>query len=732
MTDWHKTLQILADTLGVEPKYIDNWGKVFRTDHKTALQVLRAKGLLLDPRRLELEPQVLVVSRDELPALISLYFRGKRLEATDASAQSTVSVSEVEGRLPDQRYSLSEGNACLREDEETGLDLLMLPFPAGVEIGRYEFNVELASSSTVRTCRWILFVCPELAYLPQPLEQGRRVAGVGVALYGVRSRVNWGVGDFSDLKRIIDWAKDDLSVDFVGLNPLHAIFNQRPYNSSPYLPSSRLYRNFIYLDVPSIPDFAASDRARAIVESEETRLLIERLRSEEHVNYEEVSALKLRVLREVFISFMENRRHGTATDQRWTEFQHYRDGEGIYLVRFATFCALREHLLHELPEAYALAKWPAGFRDPSAPEVKAFQEEHPQEILFWMYLQWQLDAQLGQVQEYALEKGMSIGLYHDEALAVDRDGADFWAWRSVFVDDFRVGAPPDAFAPDGQDWGFPPPDRDNMRRAGYGPFLKKLSVSCRHCGALRIDHVMQLHHLFWIPSDGVPADGVYVRDHESDLLNLVALESQLSRTIIVGEDLGTVPFEFRERLMKKGVFSYRLFYFERDSKENLRHFYEYPQNALVSITTHDLPTLAGFWSGRDIDLRQQIGQLDGKRAAKFREERTKHKAKINERLVQDGMLPANAAHAAWEAPLPTEEFHAAVLRFLFRTPSRLVQINQEDVFLDPRQQNIPGTTSQHANWVTKMRYSVEELKQDPEAILFSRRFRRLLEESGRS
>jgi 4-alpha-glucanotransferase len=732
MTDWHKTLQILAEALGVEPKYTDNWGRIFRIDDRTALRLLRAKGLLVDSSRLELEPQVLVVSRADVPPQVSLYFRGERLEYAESSTQGTATVSELEGRLPDQQYSLGEDRVSLKEDDQTGLDLLTLPFPSGVELGKYEFNVDLAAGPEVRTCKWILFVCPEVAYLSQPLEQGRRLAGVGVALYGVRSRVNWGVGDFSDLKEIIDWARDDLGADFVGLNPLHAIFNQRPYNSSPYLPSSRFYRNFIYLDVPSIPEFAASDSAKAFVDSKETRQLIERLQSEEHVNYEEVSALKLRVLKEIFSSFMEDCLHGTESNQRWTEFQHYCNAEGVYLDRFATFCALREHLLREFPEAYSLAKWPAGFRDPSSLEVKAFQEEHSREILFWMYVQWQLDEQLRQVQDYALSKEMLVGLYHDEALAVDRDGADFWAWRSVFVDDFRVGAPPDAFAPDGQDWGFPPPDRDNMRQAGYDPFLRKLSASSRHCGALRIDHVMQFHHLFWIPSDGVPADGVYVRDHESDLLNLVALESHLSRTLIVGEDLGTVPFDFRDRLMKKGVFSYRLFYFERDSEQNLRHFSEYPRNALVSITTHDLPTLAGFWSGQDIDLREKIGQLDEKRAIEFREERTRHKAKIIERLVQDELLAADTAHTAWEARLPTEELHSAVLRFLFQTPSILVQINQEDIFLDHRQQNIPGTTSQHPNWVTKMRFSVEELKEDPEAILFSKRFMRLLQESGRS
>jgi 4-alpha-glucanotransferase len=315
---------------------------------------------------------------------------------------------------------------------------------------------------------------------------------------------------------------------------------------------------------------------------------------------------------------------------------------------------------------------------------------------------------------------------------VDRNGADCWAWPAFFHDGFTVGAPPDSFAPDGQDWGFPPPDRDRHRSSGYELFLKQLQASCKHGGSLRIDHVMQIHHLFWIPPGGKAAEGVYVKDNEQDLLNLLALSSSQNQTIIVGEDLGTLPPNFRETLMSRGVFSYRLFYFERDQAGNLLNHWEYPRSALVSVTTHDLPTLAGFWLGSDIDTRRDIGLLkpDGEKDA--REDRTSHKAKIIEKLVQTEFLPAPVAHAAWIEPFPTDELHAAVLKFLLHTPSLMVMINQEDILLDRRQQNLPGTTWQNPNWVTKMRYSVEELRTDPEAKRLSQKFRILLRDSGRA
>ena len=425
--------------------------------------------------------------------------------------------------------------------------------------------------------------------------------------------------------------------------------------------------------------------------------------------------------------------HGAAdrlTD-RGKLFHAYREAKACTWSDMPRFARLQEHFQSVLPSAATWREWPAAFQNATSPEVQEFQRQHAREVLFWAYVQWQLDEQLRDAHAHALRRGMIVGLYHDQALAVDRNGADCWAWPEFCHDGFTVGAPPDSFAPHGQDWGFPPPDRDKHRSSGYELLLRQLHASCKHGGALRIDHVMQIHHLFWIPPNGTPADGVYVKDNEQDLLNVLTLASHQNRTVIVGEDLGTLPMNFRETLMDRGVFSYRLFYFERDQGGNLLNHWEYPQSALVSISTHDLPTLAGFWLGKDIDTRRDIGMLDAEEEKKFREDRTNHKAKIIEKLVQDGFLPAPVAHAAWISSFPTDELHSSVLKFLFHTPSALVMINQEDILLDRRQQNFPGTTSQNPNWVTKMLYTVEELRSHPEAKRLSRKLRLLLEESGR-
>jgi 4-alpha-glucanotransferase len=728
----HEALKTLSDALGIEPYYVDNFGLTHYTDPQTAVKIISAQGIRIESLDLGRSAEILIISAGKIPEALSARI-DLRVEPDGLkSPHGTVSVREKYGKFPEAVYALDSGEAAVKIDEKTNLFVVEFPTPPGFEVGEYVITAAIAIDGRSAETTFSCLVCPAQTYMAPELENDRKVAGVQIALYGVRSQTNWGVGDFGDLRAIIDWAADDLKVDFVGLNPIHALENKRPVHHSPYNPSSRLYRNYIYLDVTGVADFAGSKKANSIVGSPDFQYRLAKLREEELVNYEEVADLKLKIMREVFRTFIENQGLTHLGHERWTAFQQYIVQEGVYLQRFAIFCALREHFQKKMPEASGPRQWPEEFRSPETPEIKQFQRDNEEAVLFWMYLQWQLDEQLRGAQDYALGKGMLIGLYNDEALAVDRDGADFWAWRDLFHDEFRVGAPPDAFAPDGQDWGFPPPNTQKQRESGYKLLRRRLNTNSKYGAALRIDHVMQLYRLFWIPTDGKPKDGVYVKDFVEDLLNVLAIESHLSQTIIIGEDLGTAPYGFRDLLAARGILSYKVFYFERDNQENMIPFYNYPKLALATVNTHDLPTLAGFWSGRDIEIRSQIGQLDDDRRKQFELDRKNHKAKIIERLVNDGVLPAETAHEAWIKPFPTEDLHASVMKFVLYTPSKLAVVSQEDLFLDLRQQNVPGTTSERPNWVTKMRYTVEELRSDPEAVRLSAKFRGLVEQSGRA
>ncbi len=729
MSTIHEAIETLARAFGLEREYVDNWGRLHPTSLESARRFLAAKGVSIDQELVSSTHEVLVASEETLPTRWSFWITAESNAADSPTAPPTVVVRAVDEAGAEQVFQSSASEPSLDFDAVPGRALVSVSVPAGMRPGEYRIRaqVRIRDTDVEQEGTWI--ICPETAYVP---EQGDRIAGVGLALYGVRSSRNWGIGDFSDLKRIIEWAHDDLGVDFVGLNPLHALFNRYPLNVSPYLPSSRIFRNFIYLDVEAIDDFRDSAASQSILAAQGTQDRIQELRNRERGDYDGVAEVKLRILREVFRTFMENHGHAEKRDGRWAEFETYVRAEGDYLDRFAAFCALEENFRQAEQPVYTWTEWPEAYRDPSSDSVAQFCADHRESVLFWKYLQWQVKKQLGEAQQYALDKGMALGLYHDQALGIDRNGADFWSLREFFHEGFTVGAPPDAFAPHGQDWGFAPPNRDRLRSSGYGPFLRQLRASCKCGGALRIDHVMHLGRLFWIPAGARPADGFYVADYESDLVNLLTLESRRNGVLIVGEDLGTVPFAFRERLMSNGIFSYRLFYFERDGSGNHLPVHAYPPNALVSISTHDLPTLAGFWSGRDIDERLRVGQLQHEWEQSSRQDREYHKAKMIDRLVEDGFLPSQYAEGSRTAFLPTDELHSAVLGFLFHTPSRLVMINQEDIFLDVRQQNIPGTTYEHPNWVTRMLYTVEELRTDPVAIRLSTRFRRLLEDSGRS
>jgi 4-alpha-glucanotransferase len=550
-----------------------------------------------------------------------------------------------------------------------------------------------------------------------------------VALFGVRSERNWGCGDFRDLLDVVDWVATGLEASFVGLNPLHAIHNRRPFNTSPYLPNCTFYQNFLYLDVEGMDDFEQCRQARRLRESPAIQAEIAELRRAPFVEYERVAALKLRFLKLLFAGFLREWRAGSA---RGREFEAYRAREGDLLERFATHCALDEYLRRLNPEVWTWSQWPEAYQDPDSAETRAFRQKHWRSAMFYQYLQWQIAGELRRAQQRARDRHLSIGLYHDLALATDRFGSDLWAHRPFYAAGCRVGSPPDDFAPAGQDWGFPPPNPARHRENGYRLFVESIRKNCRHGGALRIDHVMRLFRLYWIP-DGCPASqGAYVREVSEDLVRILALESVRNRVVVVGEDLGTVEPAVRETLARFGILSYRLFYFEKDQKGEFRRNDEYPRQALVSSTTHDLPTLAGFWAGADIEARREAGVLDQVGFERQTESRLQEKQKMLDLLFRLRLLPLDLPRQAVAYPALTGDLHNAIAGFLAETPSALLAINQEDLTKELAQQNLPGTTWQYPNWSRKMRYTLEQLKSDPEARAYAAMFHDWILRSGRS
>jgi 4-alpha-glucanotransferase len=617
---FEQLLERAAGLCGVDPGFWDIWGRYHETPIEAKQSILRAKGYDAgDAGRLErslhrqsrreweamLPPSVVTGEADtlELPVSVRSEWVGERAQFEVRAEDGSVAEFELSLRdLPAAATVEMDGGTRVRKTAR---------LPIRLPLGYHEVSMRVGDASA--TSR--VAITPERAWTPEHLGQGGRAAGIAVSLYGVRSARNWGCGDFTDLRGVIDWAVEDLRAGFVALNPLHAIHNRRPFNTSPYLPNCVYYQNFIYLDAEVIEDYPQSARARRFRNCSETVGEIEALRRAPYVEYERIASLKLRFLKLLFVEFLRERRRGTA---RSREFDSFVAREGALLEDFATYCALDEHLHRRDPDLWLWTQWPAEYRDPHSGATRAFRQKHWRSVMFYQYLQWQIDLQLRGAQQHARNRRMAIGLYHDLALATDRFGCDLWAQREFFVEGCRVGSPPDDFSPKGQDWGFPPPNTERHRQDGYRLFAESIRKNCRHGGALRIDHVMRLFRLYWIPDDRDATEGAYVKERSLDFLKILALESVRNRVVVVGEDLGTVEPEIRETLARFGILSYRLFYFEKNREGGFRRPEEYPAQSLVSSTTHDLPTIAGFWIGADIEARRQAGVLDGGRAVPVR------------------------------------------------------------------------------------------------------------------
>ena len=567
----------------------------------------------------------------------------------------------------------------------------------------------------------VFAMAPARCHLPSALTGNGRVWGPSVQLYALRSERNWGMGDFSDLAMLLEqWAARGANV--VALNPLHALFLDRPEQASPYSPSSRLFLNALYLDVERMEDMSECAAARALVRTPEVQDELQRLRASELVDYPGVAALKLRVLEMLHESFRS--RHGRDDDPRRRAFLRFREECGEDLALHATWEAVQEHVRRQHPEAWGWPVWPPALRDPSSPEVATFRADHHARIEFFEWLQWQADMQLGEAAARAQSLGLGVGLYGDLAVSIDRGGSEAWAHQALYSLQASVGAPPDAFNMNGQDWGLPPLIPARLREHGYAPFIATLRRCMRHMGALRIDHVMGLMRLYWIAPGGDARDGAYVHYPLDDLLGLLALESERHRCMVVGEDLGTVPEELHTALAELGVLSYRLLMFERDASGYFVAPADYPAQALVAASTHDLPTLAGFWEGRDVVLREALRLFPSDRA---RQDEVVARAEARARLLllleREGLLPPGATADPQSLPEMTPALALALHTLLARTPCKLMLVQMEDVTGMREQANLPGTTDAHPNWRRRLDLTLERFAQDARFVDLCERLR---------
>ncbi len=502
-----------------------------------------------------------------------------------------------------------------------------------------------------------LIVAPARCHLPE----GLRAWGWAIQLYALRSRESWGIGDLADLRRLAEWSASALGAGAAVLNPLHAVLPLVPQEASPYFPSSRRYRNPLYLRVEEVPGAAEAGL-------DVTRLAAEgrALNRERRIDRDAVFRLKLAALEAVWA-------RGGATAPG---FAGYRAREGAGLETFATFCVLAER------HGSGWRRWPAEHRHPASPAVERFATERAERVGFHAWVQWLLDEQLARA-------GQALRLVTDLAIGFDGEGADAWAWQDVLARGVTVGAPPDDFAPEGQDWGLPPFVPHRLRAADYAPFVETVRAGLRHAGGMRVDHVMGLFRLFWVPVGATARSGAYVSYPSDDLLAIIALESERAGAVIIGEDLGTVAPGVRERLAAERILSTRVVWFEPGPPSG------YPPLSLAAVTTHDLPTVRGLWTGSDLREQQAVGVAPNLAGTKT----------LRGRLRELAGVPGDAS---------ADAVALAIHRRLAEAPSTLIVATLEDALGVAERPNLPGTTGERrANWSLALPKPVEEIEGDP-------------------
>jgi len=673
-------LDQLAHRCGIEAEYYAIDGQLKETSSETKRLFLKAMGISANDEATA-ESSLQAFERRQwqqaLPFARITHYSALHIDITLPAATQSVQwqlqleeKNSLSGTTPFQTLE------CIAQYELDGglLQRRRLHFPPNVPYGYHRISITPSKSET-----WFI-VSPGKCWLPADVHRGEKLWGVSAQLYLLRSQHNWGIGDFSDLRNLVEKLTTQ-GADIVGLNPLHALFLDHPENASPYSPASRLLLNVLNIDVTAITEFDQCVRAQAIVNSTEFKKQLHVSQNAKQVQYATVTKLKLQTLRELFAYFQAQK-----NSQRSLAFQEFRQKNGFGFEQSCVFKALREYFASQNPSTPDWHQWPIEYQNPHSAAVKKFAEEHKEAVTFSAWLQWIADTQLGDAASKTNE--MAIGLYRDLAVGADSAGAETWINQKAITSGVHVGAPPDYFTPLGQDWGLPPFNPHALQAEAYQSFIELVRANMRHAGGLRIDHVMALQHLYWIPAGQPASNGAYVTYPMEDLINILALESHRHNCLVIGEDLGTVPEGFRERMAEANILSYRVLFFEHDGTHYIPAD-KYIQHALAVANGHDLPTLRGWWSGNDIDLLEKLNLCDA------------------ENLAEKRYLRSQDRHTLWKTifpnqpfadEMPINEITLAVHTFLARSNSILAIAQIDDITGEIDPVNLPGTFNEHPNW----------------------------------
>ena len=704
-------LQQLVEMRGIETQYVDAWGKPATiaesskakllntlgydtsSDEKIQSQITQdIKSVWLSP----LNPVQVVRNTQEINLAV-------RLPIELVNDDHTLTVTCENGDVFTHKFTpVDQEMTTMAHIDDVEFHEYVVTLPLDLPLGYHDVALSADDDEFARSR---LIVAPEACYTPNEIKEGKKIWGLSVQLYCVRSEKNWGIGDFSDLALLIEKAAG-VGADFIGLNPIHALYPANPNACSPYGPSSRRWLNYLYIDVTAIDGYDDAS-VQAVVSSDEFKATLEHARNVEHVDYEAVAHVKLAALKAVFDVY--DAKYLRKSTKQNKAFKAFVEAGGESLDMLAVYDALQSHLKAEGKDSWGWPVFPQEYKDYYNPAVAKFKSANEQDVKFYLFLQWIAAQQLELASNKATDAGMTIGLYRDLAVGVSEGSAEIWGNKDLYCTGASVGAPPDILGPLGQNWGLPPMDPRKLYEQGYQPIIDLFASNMASSGSLRIDHVMALLRLWWVVKGDNAKDGGYVYYPVDDLLGILALESHRNQSLVIGEDLGTVPEEIRSKLADNGVYSYRVFFFEQAEDGGFFSPSHYPVQSMSTLTTHDMPTLIGYWHCLDLELGKEIGLYPTEEILQtLYADRHENKQAILDTLHGHGSIGDNVGRDVNHTGM-NRELNNGMQVHMAGGSSALLSLQLEDWLEMDKPVNIPGTFDEYPNWRRKLTENIESM-----------------------
>lgn len=707
-------LEQLVEYRGIESNYNDAWGCPTTIAPATKTKLLSAMGYEVDDPDLLLK-QVQDNNNDTWLSVLNpvqvlrVEEHLKIIVRLPIELVTDEYVAQIETELGDviqHRFVPIDGQlANVAHIEDIEFQEYLIDIPITLPLGYHSLSLVI-DDDELGSMR--LIIAPSSCFKPEALTQGQKVWGLSVQLYCLRSDYNWGVGDFSDLSFLVEKLAKQ-GAQFVGLNPIHALYPANANACSPYGPSSRRWLNFIYIDVTALDGYQQVSTQNIVNDASFQHKLLQ-VRATDLVDYETVTALKLQALESVFE--YQNSQYLSKNTKLNKVFKAFVVEGGDSLQTLAVYDALQESLATQKDPSWGWPVFPEEYSDFHNSAVKTFTKKNAKRVKFFLWLQWHAALQLEQVNQVAQKNNMLIGLYRDLAVGVSEGSAEIWGNKELYCTDASVGAPPDILGPLGQTWGLPPMDPEKLYAQQYQPIIELFDANMRATGALRIDHVMALLRLWWVVKDDDAKEGGYVYYPVDDLLAILALESHRHQSLVIGEDLGTVPDEIRTKLADNGVYSYRVFFFEQAQDGGFFSPAHYPEQSMSTLTTHDMPTLTGYWHCDDLALGKELGLYPTDNIlGTLYASRHENKQSILDTLHGHHSFNDEVGHDVNTVAM-SKALNFGMQLHMAGGSSALLSLQLEDWLEMDKPVNIPGTFKEYPNWRRKLTRNLQDIFND--------------------